>query len=417
MLSEQKTLEQQIIGSLLISTRKIEIAEELGLLEKHFSDERMREVYKELIEKYDENNKFDTSSMRSLDSSEIMLLTENIYIVHIDEAIKNCINNFKKRTLDIEIRKILVSQETTEQKKNQILSVIDNIENSVEKNKEFDIKYLLNNWWERVGQNEMQGIKTPFDCLSNLVFFEKGSLITIGARPAMGKTAFGLNLSRLTAKKHNVLYVNLEMSESQIIDRMVAAESKVELWKISKGLTSEDEKKVIVMSVSKMDDLKLRVLDIEDNNFNLIINKIRRIQQKEPQQLIVIDYLTLMQAKGHQSKNYEVEYMANRLKLLAKELDTCIVILAQLNRGLETRSDKKPLLSDLRDSGGIEQASNVVLLLHRADYYVEGANNTISDLQVIVAKNRSGSTGTVTLGYNLKTQEIKEAKDGIQKYD
>ncbi len=233
----------------------------------------------------------------------------------------------------------------------------------------------------------------------------------------MGKTAFGLNLSRLTAKKHNVLYVNLEMSESQIIDRMVSAESKVDLWKISKGLTDETEKKLIVSAVSQMEDLKLRVLDIEDNNFNLIINKIRRIQQKEKQELIVIDYLTLMQAKGHQSKNYEVEYMSNRLKLLAKELDTCIVILAQLNRGVESRADKKPMLSDLRDSGGIEQASNVVLLLHRADYYVEESSNVISDLQVIVAKNRSGSTGTITLGYNLKTQAIKEAVNEIRKYD
>ena len=416
-MSEEKNLEQQIIASLLISPRKIEIAEELGLLEAHFFDERMKEVYKELIEKYNENNKVDTSSLRSLTFEEILLLTDNIYIVHIDEAIKNCINNYKKRTLDTEIKKIIVSEETTDEKKNKILSVIDKIENSVEKNKEFDIKYLLKNWWDRVGENQMQGVKTPFECLSNLVFFEKGSLITIGARPAMGKTAFGLNLSRLTAKKHNVLYVNLEMSESQIIDRMVSAESKVDLWKISKGLTDETEKKLIVSAVSQMEDLKLRVLDVEDNNFNLIINKIRRIQQKEKQELIVIDYLTLMQAKGHQSKNYEVEYMSNRLKLLAKELDTCIVILAQLNRGVESRADKKPMLSDLRDSGGIEQASNVVLLLHRADYYVEESSNVISDLQVIVAKNRSGSTGTITLGYNLKTQAIKEAVNEIRKYD
>ena len=407
-MSEERALEQQIIASLLIAPRKIEIAEELGLLEIHFFDERMKEVYKELIEKYNENNKFDSSSLKSLTFEEILLLTENIYIVHIDEAIKNCISNYKKIMLDTEIKKILVSEESIDDKKNKILSVVDQLENSTEKNKEFDIGYLLKNWWDRVGETNAQGIETPYKCLSDLIFFEKGSLITIGARPAMGKTAFGLNLARLTAKENNVLYVNLEMSESQIIDRLVSAESKVDLWKISKGFTTEIEKRVIVSAVSKMENLKLRVLDIEDNNFNVIINKIRRIQQKEKQELIIIDYLTLMQAKGHQSKNYEVEYMSNRLKLLAKELDTCIIVLAQLNRGLESRADKKPMLSDLRDSGGIEQASNVVLLLHRADHYIEGSNNTISDLQVIVAKNRSGSTGIATLGYNLKTQAIKE---------
>ena len=110
----------------------------------------------------------------------------------------------------------------------------------------------------------------------------------------MGKTAFGLNLSRLTAKKHNVLYVNLEMSESQIIDRMVSAESKVDLWKISKGLTDETEKKLIVSAVSQMEDLKLTVLDVEDNNFSLIINKIKRMQQKEKQELITKVRLTII---------------------------------------------------------------------------------------------------------------------------
>ena len=106
-----------------------------------------------------------------------------------------------------------------------------------------------------------------------------------------------------------------------------------------------------------------------NTNFDVIMNEIKKIHEKNPFDLIVIDYLTLMHAKGHTSKNLEVEYMANKLKTLSKELDTCVVILAQLSRDVEKRADKRPIVSDLRDSGGIEQASNVVMFLYRDDYY------------------------------------------------
>ena len=120
-----------------------------------------------------------------------------------------------------------------------------------------------------------------------------------------------------------------------------------------------------------------------------------------------------MQSYGHQNKNLEVEYMSNRLKLLAKELDTCIIILAQLNRGVEARTDKRPILSDLRDSGGIEQASNVVAFLHREDYYDKEKKNIInSEVEFIVRKNRSGELGTVHLGFHLPTQRMAEKRRG-----
>ena len=114
-----------------------------------------------------------------------------------------------------------------------------------------------------------------------------------------------------------------------------------------------------------------------------------------------------LQIKNYKDKNSEVEYMANRLKLLATELNTCIVILAQLNRQVETRADKRPILSDLRDSGGIEQASNVVMFLHREDYYNDSNNKKLSIMEVIIRKNRDGELGTVNLVFNKETQEIR----------
>ena len=167
------------------------------------------------------------------------------------------------------------------------------------------------------------------------------------------------------------------------------------------------------MAMSYLNDMNLKILDIENPDFKRIVNQIRRLHQRKKFDVIVIDYLTLMQSYGHQNKNLEVEYMSNRLKLLAKELDTCIIILAQLNRGVEARTDKRPILSDLRDSGGIEQASNVVAFLHREDYYDKEKKNIVnSEVEFIVRKNRSGELGTVHLGFHLPTQRMAEKRRG-----
>ena len=128
-----------------------------------------------------------------------------------------------------------------------------------------------------------------------------------------------------------------------------------------------------------------------------------------------------MQARGFSNKNLEVEYMANRLKALSKELNTCIVVLAQLSREVEKRADKRPILSDLRDSGGIEQASNMIMFLYRDDYYSKQKENDekLSILEVIVRKNRDGDLGTAYLAYNRITQEITDIQidDYLNKYE
>ena len=136
------------------------------------------------------------------------------------------------------------------------------------------------------------------------------------------------------------------------------------------------------------------------------------MHEKKQFKLIVIDYLTLMHVKRYKDRNTEVEYMANRLKLLATELNTCIIILAQLNRQVEMRADKRPVLSDLRDSGGIEQASNIVMFLYRDDYYNEKEDEEYkgySSLEILIRKNRNGQTGNAVLAYNKKTQSIRNA--------
>ena len=260
-------------------------------------------------------------------------------------------------------------------------------------------------------QDEKSIVKTPFEDINRYFTFEPGSLVTVGARPAMGKTAFALNLALQTSKNYEVLYVNLEMSNVQIMQRFLSIKTGVELNKIKNKKLTDEELTRINFAVGDLQKSKFKSMSCEDNNdFNFIVRKIKKQHEKNRLKVVIIDYLTLMTASGFQSKNYEVEYMANRLKLLATELNCCIVILAQLNRAVETRgSDKRPLLADLRDSGGIEQASNVVAFLHREDYYkknIEGKQKDFSTLEFIIRKNRSGELGTIELGYNLKVQRI-----------
>ena len=147
----------------------------------------------------------------------------------------------------------------------------------------------------------------------------------------------------------------------------------------------------------------------------MIVNKIRIAHKKNPFKLVVIDYLTMMRSsKKFQNRNLEVEYMANALKMLSKDLNTCIVVLAQLNRSNEARTgkNKKPEMSDLRDSGGIEQAADIIGLLYREDYYDEEMKNEdFVFLEMLIRKNRQGRTGDITFGFQKSSQRISGGRD------
>ena len=261
---------------------------------------------------------------------------------------------------------------------------------------------------ERARQGK-QGIELPYASFEKYIFLEKGALITIGARPGVGKTAFGLNIARLVAKqKKNVLYVNLEMSISQLINRIHSAESQVPLWKIVNACTDDYEKNSIMDIREEFKDLSLDILTTEDKGFMAIINKITRLHSTKKYDLIIFDYLTLMNYEEERNKNLEVEFMANRLKSLATQLDNCIITMAQLNRKIEDRNDKTPTLADLRDSGGIEQASNVIMFLEQIKV------EDFAVLQIHIKKNRQGTNDvTIPLFYDLATQVIIDNKMSV----
>ena len=409
-----RELEEQILGKIL--ERLVDFPEFIdhNLKAEHFLTPEYKEIFQKMIDVFDKKGKVDISDVTKTDEEWdlVLELVDNCILVDWQKPVNDLIESYNEYWLKSEIGKILENDYyTLENKTEHIVRKMNELNiQKKEENKVFDMNDLSNIWYKDF-EDEKSIVKTPFEDVNRYFTFEPGSLVTVGARPAMGKTAFALNLALQTAKNYNVLYVNLEMSNVQIMQRFLSIKTGIELNKIKNKKLSDDELVRINFAIEDLQKSSFKSMSCEDkNDFNFITRKIRKEHEKENLNVVIIDYLTLMTASGFQSKNYEVEYMANKLKLLSVELNCCIVVLAQLNRAVETRgADKRPLLSDLRDSGGIEQASNVVAFLHREDYYrknIEENKNYFSELEFIIRKNRSGELGTVKLGYNLKVQRI-----------
>jgi len=251
---------------------------------------------------------------------------------------------------------------------------------------------------------EMTGVPTgftDFDALTNGL--HPGQMIVIAARPAMGKSTLALDFARTAAIKHNLPSVifSLEMGRNEIAMRLLSAEARVALHHMRSGtMTDEDWTRL----ARRMPDVSAAPLFIDDSpNLSMmeIRAKCRRLKQRHDLRLVVIDYLQLMQSgssRRPESRQQEVSEMSRNLKLLAKELEIPVIALSQLNRGPEQRTDKKPMVSDLRESGSIEQDADMVILLHREDAY-EKESPRAGEADLIVAKHRNGPTATITVAF------------------
>ena len=227
----------------------------------------------------------------------------------------------------------------------------------------------------------------------------KSDLLLVAARPAMGKSAFALNMAVNVAKKYNktVAVFNLEMSREQLAMRLLASESFIDMQKLATGKLSEEEWGKLCMASAALSQTDIRIDDNPSVTVADINAKCRRLDNLG---LVVIDYLQLMQGSGY-SKNSEnrvtvVGEISRSLKIMAKELNIPVICLSQLSRAVESRTDKRPILSDLRESGAIEQDADSVMFLYRDEYYNENTEDK-GLAECIVAKNRHGETGTVKL--------------------
>lgn len=296
------------------------------------------------------------------------------------------------------------------------------ISGSFLRNKFINIKHTLEEAWERLDKlsnsnGEMRGVPTGFHGLDlKLAGLQKSDLIILAARPSMGKTSLALDIARQAALKFNIPVgiFSLEMSSQQLVDRMLAADSGVDSWKLRTGRLSNDAEFTSIRD--SMDKLSKAPIFIDDESSNNIIRMrsvARRLKSEHNLGLIIVDYLQLMiPNKNADSLVQQVTEISRSLKIFARELDVPVLALSQLNRQVEQRGGE-PRLSDLRDSGSIEQDADVVLFIHREDKYDK--NSTRPNIaKIIIAKHRNGPTGETDLYFDEKRvsfQNLEKSAD------
>jgi replicative DNA helicase len=248
----------------------------------------------------------------------------------------------------------------------------------------------------------ISGVPTGFIDLDELTNgLHAGQMVIIAARPGVGKSTLGLDFARAASIQHGLCsaFFSLEMTKTEIVMRLISAEAQVPLNEIRRGHMSDENWRRIARKTADVSSAPLFIDDSPNLTMMEIRAKARRLKQRHDLKLVIVDYMQLMSSgKRVESRQLEVSEFSRQMKLLAKELDVPVVALSQLNRGPEQRTDKKPMLSDLRESGSLEQDADVVILLHRDDMY-NSASERSGEADLIVAKHRNGQTRTVTVAF------------------
>ena len=260
-------------------------------------------------------------------------------------------------------------------------------------------------------KSEITGITTGFRDLNKKINgMQRTDLLLIAARPAMGKTAFSLNLVQNAALKGDasVAVFSLEMSKEQLVQRMLSAQSNVELSKLKTGKLNENDWPRIIDAMAVLSNAKIHIDDTPGIKITELRSKCRKLKMEQGLDLILIDYLQLMEGEGNnESRQQEIAKISRSLKIIAKELNCPVVALSQLSRAPEQRADHRPMLSDLRESGSIEQDADIVMFLYRDEYYHPDSDRKNIG-EVIIAKNRHGETGSVELVWLGEIQKFAD---------
>lgn len=313
-------------------------------------------------------------------------------------------------------------EETLDKAEKKVYEVTNNTGN----HKFIEIRETLGEAWDRIEKlhesgSELRGVPSGFTALDNMLSgFQKSDLIILAARPSMGKTALALDIARQAATKHNIPVgiFSLEMSSQQLVDRMLAAESKVNAWKLRTGKLSRDEDfERIRNALDKLSSAPIYIDDQPGNNLLKMRAVARRLKSEKGLGLIIVDYLQLIIPTNNRNSDnvvQQVTEISRSLKQLARELEVPVIALSQLSRAVEQRGgDGRPKLSDLRDSGSIEQDADVVMFIHREDKYKENSERQ-NIAQIHIDKHRNGAVGSIELFFdgdrttflNLETSNI-----------
>ncbi|QKS73094.1 replicative DNA helicase [Paenalkalicoccus suaedae] len=271
-----------------------------------------------------------------------------------------------------------------------------------------DIKEVLIEAFDKIEllqhtAGEVTGVPTGFSELDRMTAgFQKNDLIIVAARPSVGKTAFALNISQNVATKtdENVAIFSLEMGADQLVMRMLCAEGNINAQRLRTGQLEDEDWQRLTMAMGSLSKAGIYIDDTPGIKVKEIRAKCRKLRQERGLGMIMIDYLQLIQgdARSSEGRQQEVSEISRELKGLARELEVPVIALSQLSRGVESRQDKRPMMSDIRESGSIEQDADIVAFLYRDDYY-DRESEKKDIIEIIIAKQRNGPVGTVELAF------------------
>jgi len=418
--------EMSVLGSLMLDKNAIIKIADLVRPEDFYKDDH-RLIYETMLELYEDREPIDvlTLSNKLEEKKQLEAVGGSSYLAELVNTVPSASNVthyakvVQKKSL---LRRLIAAAadilELGYEEAEDVEKVLDEAEQKLfqvsQKYVKADfvsLKTYLESAFNRIdelhkGDRSIRGVPTGFNDLDNILAgFQKSDLIILAARPSIGKTSLALDIARSMAIKHKIPVglFSLEMSSDQLVDRMLASEARVDAWRIRTGrlrsTEGEDDFQKIGEAMGILSEAPIFIDDSARANVMEMRTLARRLQAEHNLGLIIIDYLQLMEGRTSDNRVQEVSEISRSLKGLARELNIPVLALSQLSRAVENRSPQVPKLSDLRESGSIEQDADVVMFLYREDREKpETPNKNV--IQVIVAKHRNGPLGTVSLYFN-----------------
>ena len=434
--------EQAVLGSLLLDKDAIiKIAD--TIVPEDFYEDKHAVIYRTILDLYEQRSAIDlltiSSRLREGDSLDkiggasylatlVNIVPSSAHVLHYAQIVR------KKGTLR---RLIGQANDIISLSYNENMDLESMLDKAEQKLFSVSQQYLKQNFvplsdilhetFDRIDElhrekGKLRGVATGFTDLDNkLGGLQKSDLIILAARPSMGKTSLALDIVRNVAlgQKKAVGVFSLEMSKDQLVDRLLSAEAEVDLWKMRTGklndLGPDNDFERIGHALGRLSESKIFIDDSGSVNIMELRTKARRLQAEHNLDLIVVDYLQLMQGRNTENRVQEVSEISRSLKILAKELNVPVLALSQLSRAVEQRGgDKKPQLSDLRESGSIEQDADVVMFIYRDEMYTGKESKKPHIADILIRKHRNGPTGEVELFFDGEKTSFKNLSKAPQ---
>ena len=431
LLPQSIDAEEAVLGAILVNPNS------LGRVEEYINPESFykpahKMIYSTMLELYKKNIPIDivtvSESLRSNEKLEEAGGREYINDLALNVVTTANVEYYAKIVQEKGIKRELINagselismgydSEESDTVLDKVQKMIFNIASQKSTGEMSPIEDLLSESLKQIedrynNKEDLIGVTTGFYDLDMLTSgLQKSDLIILAARPSMGKTAFALNLAQNVALKGKkaVAIFSLEMPKIQLAKRMLCSQAEVDMQRINSGHIDTKDFNKIMEAMDKLSDTRIHIDDSPAVSATDIKSKCRKLMLEEKDLgLIVIDYLQLMEGGGNPNdRNQQISAISRSLKGLARELNVPIIALSQLSRGVEQRNDKRPMLSDLRDSGAIEQDADIVMFIYRDEYYNKEEVENKGKAEIIIAKHRNGPTGTINLLFQNNITKFK----------